>query len=74
MSRNRPKMLNEKREGGAGLVVCAILLFFILVILGLEIFLRVNFFVVEVSGESMMQTVHDGDYVYAQLDRTPQRG
>ena len=57
----RPKMLNERKEGGIGLVICAVLLLVILLILSFEVYLRVNYFVVEVSGDSMLETVHSGD-------------
>ncbi len=69
-----PKMLNERKEGGIGLVICAVLLLVILLILSFEVYLRVNYFVVEVSGDSMLETVHSGDYLYAKIDREPQHG
>lgn len=70
----RPEMLNKRKESAAGYVVLGVAVFLLAVFLLLEWWIGAHYFVVEVSGDSMQNTVFDGDLVYAERNFTAERG
>ncbi len=75
---NRPKMLNERQETRAGRVFSALCTLAVIVLVAFTIFNLwfVNtYFVVEVDGQSMENTLQDGDFLYAKrVDFHAERG
>lgn len=74
---DRPEMLNKRKKSNSlwscvSLLSCLLLLCLILLML----LFRRNFFLVQVRGRSMWDTLRDGDILYAQsvLYVTPERG
>lgn len=72
----RPEMLNKKKSssGMVGTVVLGILLFLVVAILSLELWLSRNYYAVTVSKTSMMNTLQDGDVLYAARYFEAERG
>ena len=69
----RPRMLNEPERSKFNLVfgvLCVILLFALVV----DLWFTNRYFVVEISGGSMENTLFDGDVVYADRCQNPERG
>ena len=66
---DRPKMLNERQETRAGKIFSALCTFAVLLLVAFTVFNLwfVNaYFVVEVEGESMENTLQSGDFLYAE--------
>ncbi len=70
----RPEMLGRKRESGIWndvlVIVCALLL----ALLFFEIWFSREYYVVEISGTSMMGTLNDGDLLYARRNAEAEHG
>lgn len=70
--------LQQSKKKNAVWIVLTVLLGVIAVaviaLFAVDIYLSVNFFVVEVSGSSMEQTLQDKDYLYAEKDFEVERG
>lgn len=66
-------MLNEKREG-LGSSVLFILCVLMISLLLFSYYFSVRFIVVHVEGSSMLDTLSDGDFVYADSGAVPERG
>lgn len=75
---DRPKMLNERQETRAGKVFSALCTLAVLILVAFTVFNLwfVNtYFVVEVDGESMENTLQNGDFLYARrVDFHAERG
>lgn len=69
----RPKMLNE-RAGDFSNAVALIIFCLLIAVLSFELFFAENFFVVNVAGNSMLDTLSNGDYLYASRTEKPARG
>lgn len=70
----RPRMLNERDEGGAFRIVVLVLLLILVIVLAFDLILKRFVYAVAVSGSSMEDTVSDGDVVYALRDFHAERG
>ena len=71
----RPEMLNRrKRENNTAFILLIVLLVVYLFILVADAWLNMEFFVVEVVGDSMRNTVYDGDLIYAERSFELKRG
>lgn len=67
-----PEMLNRKKRGlwdSVSVVFCALLMAFLF----LNVKFNCEFFLVTVDGDSMMDTLHDGDIFYASAVKEPER-
>lgn len=69
----RPRMLNEEKESSWFVIPLAVLFVLLIVIAVFDAWLNANYFGVYVSGDSMCDTVEDGDFVYAR-ERKAERG
>ncbi len=72
---NRPEMLNRRKESGRGIlaVLCAVLCALCLFLCA-DIAIANTYYVVEIVGTSMEDTLRDGDFVYAEREFTAGRG
>lgn len=55
-------------------VLLGIIALLVIAFFAVDIYLSVNYFVVEVSGNSMRETLNDGDYLYAEREFEVHRG
>ncbi len=70
-----PKMLYErKKESSVWTAVFAVLCVFLAALICLDIYIAKNCIIVNIDGDSMMQTVKDGDALYADKYASAQRG
>ena len=63
----------QKKKRGAS-VFFAVLFVFVFVLLAVGVWFSSNFFAVQVDGESMMSTLNNGDWVYAERGKSAKRG
>ncbi len=69
-----PKMLNQQKKRSVANCVLAVVCTLLAVFLLFELWFTHAFLAIEVSGESMETTLSDGDILYADRFRTPERG
>lgn len=70
----RPEMLNQKRTDTFSSACVLLAFLFFLCLFALMLVFNRDFFVVTVRGSSMLNTLSDGDFLYADLNRMPERG
>lgn len=73
----RPAMLNQSERDPRTTVLsvlCTLLVLLLLAVLIFQIWIGQNFFIVDVEGSSMTDTISDGDLLYAEKHFTAERG
>lgn len=71
----RPSMLNERQKSSLIVRILFATVFLLLVlILGVQMWLNYNCFGVRVIGSSMLRTVKEGDFIYADRNTQAKRG
>lgn len=69
-----PKMLNQRKERSVANCVLGAICVLLAILLVFDLWFMYEFFAIEVDGESMETTLFDGDLLYADRYRTPERG
>ncbi len=70
----RPEMLNKRETNKVAIVLLGALLVLVAAILAFEIWIDSNFFIITVSKTSMLDTLQDGDILYAEKEFKAERG